>query len=117
MRLGEGRYGVAMMSSLRSVPTAPIVALGLLGGWGMVELTDSRAAGGVVLFVLGCCAGFIWLARDGWLRTVLLAVIYLGSFVLAHVLGHAVGSWPGVIIVAFVAAASSYVWSDGRVRS
>lgn len=104
-----------MLSSLRHIRTAPIVVLGLLGGWGMVEATGSRTAGGVVLFVLGCCAGFVWLSRDGWRRTTVLALVYLGCFVLAHVLGLVTGSWPAVILVAIVCAAATYVYSDRRI--
>jgi hypothetical protein len=101
-----------VIHAVRQLRTAPIVAAGLLGGWGMVDLTGSRAAGGVVLFLLGCCAGFAWLFRDGWRTTVALAVVYLGCFVLAHILGLAIGSWPAVIVVAAIAAGASYRWSD-----
>jgi hypothetical protein len=100
---------------LRQIWSAPIVALGLLAGWGMVEVTGSRAAGGTVLFLLGCCAGFVWLFRDGWRITVALTVVYLACFVLAHLLGLVIGSWPAVIVVAIVASVASYVWSDRRV--
>ncbi|MGN6723641.1 MAG: hypothetical protein ACTHJM_13600 [Marmoricola sp.] len=106
-----------MLSRLRRTKTVPIVAIGLLGGWAMVDLTGSRAAGGVVLFVLGCWAGFVWLFRDGWRTTVSLAVVYLGCFVLAHVLGLLIGSWPAVIAVALVAAAASYAWSDRGIEA
>jgi hypothetical protein len=104
-----------MLRALRQIKSAPIVALGLLAGWGIVDLTGSRAAGGVVLFALGCCAGFVWLARDGWRVTLVLAVVYLACFVLAHVLGVVTGSWPAVFIVAAIAAGASYLWSDRRI--
>lgn len=106
-----------MRTALRRFWTAPIVVLGLLGGWGMVDLTGSRAAGGTVLFLLGCCAGFVWLFRDGWRVTVALAIVYLGCFVLAHILGLAIGPWPAVIVVAVVAAGASYGWSDRRMTA
>lgn len=70
-----------------------------------------------MLFVLGCCAGFMWLFRSGWQITVALAVVYLACFVLAHVLGLAIGSWPSVIVVAAVAASAAYLWSDRRINS
>lgn len=109
------RYGEAMLHALRRTRTVPIVALGLLGGWGVVDLTGSRAAGGTVLFALGCCAGLVWLCRDGWKTTLALALVYLGCFVLAHLLGLVTGSWPAVIIVAVIAAIATYAWSDRQM--
>lgn len=107
----------AVLPALRQMWTVPIVALGLLGGWGMVELTGSRAAGGTIMFVLGCCAGLVWLARDGWRVTVVLALVYLLCFVLAHVLALAIGAWPAVIVVAVACAIATYLWSDRRITA
>ena len=53
------------LTPARSVHTAPVVALGLLGGYLTARETGLRPLGGVVLAAAGVFAGRTWLARRG----------------------------------------------------
>jgi hypothetical protein len=89
------------MASARAVPL--VAALTFLAGFGGAELTGVRALGGLVLV-----AGGLWCARAaapvaGRGPTAALLVVALVLFVLSHPLGHAIGSWPAVVVVAALA--------------
>lgn len=94
------------------MPTAPIAALSLVLGFAVADVTGVRPLGGVVLV-----AAVAWCARR-WLRTVGAAVTgglvftYLLGFALSHVLGHAIGAWPAVLVVALSVGAVVFVAAD-----
>jgi hypothetical protein len=96
------------------VPTAPIVAAGLIGGFAVADATGVRALGGIVLAAAGVAAGTVWARRDGAPTTTALAAVYLGGFVGSHFLAHEIGAWPSVLCVTAVNAGASYVLSDRR---
>jgi len=82
----------------------PVVALvataTFLAAFGVADLTDVRALGGLVLV-----AGGAWCAQRvrptaGTARTAALLVFALTAFVASHPLGDAIGAWPAVIVVA-----------------
>ena len=82
---------------------ALIAAASFLGGFGVAELTGVRALGGVVLL-----AGAVWCAREalpaagrGPTAAILAGAFVL--FVLSHLLGHAIGAWPAVLLSSAVA--------------
>lgn len=83
----------------------------LLLGFAVAQLTGVRPLGGIVL-VAGCawCA-LRWL-RVGRPRTIALVVIYVGGFVLSHVIADVLGTWPSVLLVAAVVGAAAYVLAD-----
>lgn len=96
------------------MPTAPIVAAGLIAGFGVADATGVRPLGGLVLGAAGIAAGVVWAKRDGATRTTALAAVYLGGFVGSHFLAHEIGAWPSVLTVSAVSAGASYVLSDRR---
>ncbi|HJS94072.1 MAG TPA: hypothetical protein VJ741_07395 [Solirubrobacteraceae bacterium] len=99
---------------LDRLPTAPIAAVALIGGYAVAVSTGSRPLGGVVLALCGLVCVAIWARRDGRRTTVWLSVGGLGAFALSHVLALAIGAWPAVLIVAAVTAGACWRFSDSR---
>lgn len=96
------------------VQTAPVTALGLVGGYLVARETGIRPLGGVVLGGAGLLAGRSWLAKTDPATTAALSAIYLGGFGASHPLAKKVGAWPAVLGVAAVSAAASHLLSDRR---
>jgi hypothetical protein len=96
------------------VTTAPIAALGLVGGFVAARETGIRPLGGVVLGLAGVYAGRSWMAKAGGAATAGLAAVYLGGFGASHPLAKRIGAWPSVLTVAAVSAAASWVVADRR---
>ena len=95
------------------LPSAPIAAIGIIGGYAVARATKVRALGGLVLGVAGVVAGREWLRR-GPVETAALGVIYLGAFGASHPLAKKIGAWPSVLTVAAAAAGTAYAVSDRR---
>ena len=94
--------------------TAPIAALGLVGGFVAARETGIRPLGGVVLGLAGVYAGRSWMAKAGGVATAGLAAVYLGGFGASHPLAKRIGAWPSVLTVAAASAATSWVVADRR---
>lgn len=95
-----------------SVNTAPVVALGLIGGWLTARETGIRPLGGVVLAAAGLYAGRTWLARRGPATTAVLGATYVLGFGLSHPLAKKIGSWPAVLTVTAATAGAAALLSD-----
>ncbi|SNS32204.1 hypothetical protein SAMN06893096_103211 [Geodermatophilus pulveris] len=95
-------------------PSAVLVALGLAAGFGVAQGTGVRALGGVLFAGAGLAAGWLWQRRRGWAVALGLGALYVGAFVLAHVLAIGVGmaSWLAVGLVTVAAAGVTYVVAD-----
>ncbi|HEU4841005.1 MAG TPA: hypothetical protein VFT09_06160, partial [Ilumatobacteraceae bacterium] len=89
------------------LPTAPVVAAGLVGGYLVARETGIRPLGGAVLVAAGAVAGRQWLRAVGPAGTAVLTAIYLGGFGLSHPLAKRIGAWPAVLGAAGVSAASA----------
>ena len=96
------------------VTTAPIAALGLVGGYVAARETGIRPLGGVVLGLAGAYAGRSWLAKAGAPAAAGLAAVYLGGFGASHPLAKRIGAWPAVLGVAALSAGASWVVADRR---
>ncbi len=96
------------------VPTAPVVAAGLIGGFGVAVASGSRPLGGAVMAVLGIGCIAVWLHRDGRATAIRLTATGLLAFAISHVLGLVIGAWPSVLVVSAVAAAVCWRLSDSR---
>jgi hypothetical protein len=97
---------------MRPIPTWPIAAGALLLGFAVAEVTGTRALGGVVLFLGGLACGLRWRVLLGLPRAIGLVVVFLAGFALAHPLGHAIGSWPAVLLVALAVGAVAWRVAD-----
>lgn len=94
------------------VSTAPVVALGLLGGYLTARETMIRPLGGAVLAAAGVYAGRTWLAKRGAATTAGLSAAYLLGFGLSHPLAKKIGAWPSVLAVTAATAGASYLLVD-----
>lgn len=94
------------------VATAPVVAVGLIGGWLTARETGIRPLGGVLLAAAGIWAGRTWLARRGPATAAVLGATYVLGFGLSHPLAKKIGSWPAVLTVTAVSAGASALLSD-----
>ena len=93
------------------IPTAPVVAGSLIGGYLVAKETGIRPLGGVVLAAGGALAATGW-RRRGPVVTGVLLTTYLGGFGASHPLAKKIGAWPAVISVAAVSGVASYVLAD-----
>lgn len=93
---------------MRPFPTWPVAAGALLLGFAVAAASGSRPLGGVVLFLGGLACGLRWRVLLGLGRALALVGVFLAGFALAHPLGHAIGAWPAVLLVA--AAVGAVAW-------
>ena len=97
-----------------TVTTAPLVALGLIGGYLTARETGIRPLGGALLGAAGVFAGRTWLAKRGPGVTVTLSAIYVLGFGLSHPLAKKIGAWPSVLAVTAASAGASWALVDAR---
>ena len=100
------------MKDAHEVSTAPLAAVGLVGGFLTARETGIRPLGGVVLAAAGAYAARSWYAKKGWPAAAGLSLAYLGGFGASHPLAKKIGAWPAVLAVSAVSAAASYAVSD-----
>src|SRR3954454_13161 len=96
-------------------PSALLVAVGLAAGFGIAQGTGVRALGGAVFAAAGVAAGGLWVGRRGGAATAIaLAALYIGAFVLAHVLAIGVGmpAWLAVSLVTLTSAGVTFAVAD-----
>ncbi len=98
----------------RRFPSSVLVAVGLAAGFGVAQGTGVRALGGAVFAAAGVGAAALWVQRRGWAVALGLGALYVGAFVLAHVLAIGAGlpAWLAVGLVTVVAAGVTYVVAD-----
>ena len=96
-----------------AVPTAPIAAGSLLGGYLVARFTKRRPLGGLVLAAGGAAAANEW-RRHGTATTALLLGTYLGGFGVSHPLAKKIGAWPSVLGVSALSGAASWLLADRR---
>lgn len=104
-----------VVPNLTNIPTAPLAATGLAGGFLVARQSGNRSLGGAVLGALGVTNGLLWAKRDGAATTAALSAVYLGGFGGSHALAKKIGAWPSVGTVAAVSAVASYVLSDRKI--
>lgn len=97
-----------------SIPTAPIVAGSLIGGYLVARETKVRPLGGAVLAAGGAISAREWVRNAGPGGAALLGAVYLGSFGASHPLAKKIGAWPAVLTAAGVSAAAAFLVSDRR---
>ena len=89
---------------MAQLPTAPVVAASLVGGYLVARETGVRPLGGAVLAAGGLVAGRQWLRRTGPATTAALTAVYLGGFGASNPLAKRIGPWPSVLSVAATSA-------------
>ena len=98
--------------SVVGVPTAPVVAGSLVGGYLVARETGVRPLGGGVLAAAGLwCAGS-WSRRSGPRTATVLVGLYAAAFACSHPLAKRIGAWPSVLTSAAAAGAAAWALSD-----
>jgi hypothetical protein len=97
-----------------AVPTAPIAAGSLVGGYLVARETGVRPLGGLVLAAGGAVCARQWAREAGAPVAAGLLATYLAGFGASHPLAKKVGAWPSVLGVAGVSGAASYLLADRR---
>jgi hypothetical protein len=97
-----------------AIPTAPVVAASLVGGYAVARFTKVRPLGGAVLAVGGFVAQRQWTRRSGPVTAAILSGVYYGAFGVSHPLAKKVGAWPAVLGVAGVSAVAAWALSDRK---
>lgn len=92
--------------------TWPVASGSLLLGFAVAQATGIRPLGGLVL-IAGCawCA-LRWLRSAGRARTAVLVVVYVGAFVLSHLISDTLGAWPSVLLVSAMTGLAVYALAD-----
>lgn len=97
-----------------AVPTAPVVAASLIGGYSVARFTKIRPLGGVVLAAGGFVAERQWRKTAGPVNAAILSAVYFGAFGVSHPLAKKIGAWPAVLTVAAVSAGAAWVLNDRK---
>ena len=100
------------VKNAKDVQTAPLIALGLIGGWLTARETGLRPLGAVPLALAGVWSARTWLAKRGPWACAGLTVGYLGAFGASHPLAKKIGAWPSVLAVTAAAAGAAALVSD-----
>lgn len=97
---------------MRSIPTAPVVATGLIGGFAAARYTGRRDLGGAVLAAAGAWSARNWLRSSGPGVMGVLLGTYLAAFGASHPLAKKIGAWPSVLAVTAAASGAAYGLAD-----
>lgn len=101
------------LPSATAVPTAPLVAAGLAGGFVVAQQTGNRPLGGAVFAAVGAYCAPSW-ARQGAPTAAALGATYAAAMGLSHPLAKRIGAWPSIAVVSAVTATAAYVLSDRK---
>jgi hypothetical protein len=97
---------------MRTPPTAPVVATGLVGGFAIARYSGRRELGGLFYAACGAWCTREW-ARRGGVKTALpLGLTYVAAFGGSHPLAKKIGAWPSVGAVTAVAAGAAAAFGD-----
>lgn len=102
------------MPDLTRVPTAPLLAGGLVGGFALAQQTGVRPLGGAAMLGANVVAAPQWYAVGGAPLVAGLSAGYWAAMGLSHPLARKVGTWPSVLGVTAVAAGAAWLLADRR---
>jgi hypothetical protein len=95
------------------IPTAPVAASGLIGGFAAGRYLHRRDLAGVVsAAALAWCLP-AWRGAAGTPAAAGLAAVYVGGLGASHPLAKKIGAWPSVLAVSAVSAGAAAA-VDGR---
>lgn len=88
--------------------TAATGSVALIIGFAVAQATGIRWLGGIVLIAGAVWCGRAWWRANGLVRAVGVVLIFGIAFIASHPLGHLIGPWPSVFLVAIAAGALAY---------
>lgn len=97
-----------------AVPTAPIAAGSLVGGYAIARKGGRRrgAVASALLLGTGALLRSTARQRSGPRSGDALLGIYLGSFVVSHPMAKKLGAWPSVLLVSALSGAAAWAMAD-----
>jgi hypothetical protein len=98
--------------------TWPVASGSLLLGFAVAQASGVRPLGGIVLIAgcAWCVTRWLRVRPAAQARTAALVLIYVGAFVLSHVVADALSAWPAVLLAAAVTGIAAYVLADAPAR-
>jgi len=113
---GPVRHGAqaGTLAKVPRIPTAPIAAGSLIGGYLVARTTRVRPLGAVPLVIGGSWCTKQWRDRAGAPAAGGLLAIFLGAFGGSHPLAKRIGPWLSVISVAALSGLASWLMADRR---
>jgi hypothetical protein len=96
------------------LPTAPLLAAGLVGGFTLAQRSGVRPLGGAAMLAANVVAARQWYAVGGVPLAAGLTAGYWTAMGVSHPLAKKVGTWPSVLGVAAVSAGAAWVLADRR---
>lgn len=102
------------MPDLTHVPTAPLLAAGLVGGFALAQQTGVRPLGGAAMLGANVAAIRQWYAVGGAPLAAGLTAVYWTAMGVSHPIAKKVGVWPSVLGVTAVSAGAAWVLADRR---
>ncbi|SEC05337.1 hypothetical protein SAMN04489844_1583 [Nocardioides exalbidus] len=102
------------MTAASRLPTAPLLAAGLVGGFALAQQTGVRPLGGAAMLGANAVAAKQWYAVGGAPLAAGLTAAYWTAMGVSHPLAKKVGTWPSVLGVATAAAGAAWALSDRR---
>ena len=94
------------------LPTAPLVAAGLVGGFAAARYTGRRDLGGAVFAGVGAVCARSWLRSSGPGVMGVRLGTYTAAMGGSHPLAKKLGPWGSVLAVSAVAAGAAYGLAD-----
>ena len=104
------------MPDLDSIPTAPLLAGGLVGGFALAQRTGVRPLGGAAMLGANLVAARQWYAVGGVPMVAGLTAAYWTAMGVSHPLAKKVGTWPSVLGVTAAASGAAWLLADRRSR-
>lgn len=102
------------MPDLTAVPTAPLLAAGLVGGFALAQRTGVRPLGGAAMLGANAVAARQWYAVGGAPLVAGLTAGYWTAMGVSHPLAKKVGTWRSVLAVTAASTAAAWVLADRR---
>ncbi|HEX3736781.1 MAG TPA: hypothetical protein VHV53_04500 [Solirubrobacterales bacterium] len=97
---------------MRTPPTSPVVATGLIGGFAIARHSGRRELGGLFFAACGAWSGRRWTGTGGPGLAAGLGLTYIAAFGVSHPLAKRIGAWPSVFAVTAVAAGAAAALAD-----
>lgn len=104
------------MPAVNRVPTAPLLAVGLVGGFAVAQRTGVRPAGGAAMLAANAAAVRQWYAVGGAPLATGLTAVYWTAMGVSHPLAKKVGTWPSALGVTAAASGAAWLLADRRAR-
>lgn len=102
------------MPDLTRVPTAPLLAAGLVGGFALAQQTGVRPLGGAAMLGANAVAAPQWYTVGGLPLVAGLSAAYWTAMGISHPLAKRIGTWPSVLTVTAAAAGVAWTLADRR---